>query len=255
MDSTPSSGNRAGIVSLFLVAVLLGVAFVVWLSVGAPGSQPADAKATLVGRTASPSGAEAAPAGSTPGTSTAGSTSNPVRTAPKVGIVAGHWQSDSGAVCPDGLTEVSINLDVATRIVAILQSEGYDAEVLAEFAPELDGYVADAVVSVHADSCDVPGASGFKVARVSGSAIPEEEDRLVDCLAREYAQTTGLVLHKDSITFDMTRYHAFVEIDPLTPGAIIELGFMGDDRWLLTENSYTVARGVARGIACFVEGD
>jgi N-acetylmuramoyl-L-alanine amidase len=144
---------------------------------------------------------------------------------------------------------------VATRVVAILQSEGYDAEVLAEFAPELNGYVADAFVSIHADSCDVPGASGFKVARVLGSAIPEEEDWLVDCLVREYAQTTGLVFHQDSITFDMTQYHAFVEIDPLTPAAIIELGFMGDDRWLLTEDSYTVARGVARGIACFLEGN
>lgn len=255
MENTPSSGGRVRIVSLFLVAVLLGIAFVVWLSVGAPGSRPADAKATMVGATTSPDGAEQTRASATPGTRATGTASDPVPTVPKVGIVAGHWQSDSGAVCPDGLTEVSINLDVATRVVAILQSEGYDAEVLAEFAPELNGYVADAVVSVHADSCDVPGASGFKVARVAGSAIPDEEDRLVECLVREYAQTTGLAFHRDSITFDMTRYHLFVEIDPQTPGAIIELGFMGDDRWLLTEDSFTVARGVARGIACFVEGD
>jgi N-acetylmuramoyl-L-alanine amidase len=53
----------------------------------------------------------------------------------------------------------------------------------------------------------------------------------------------------------MTRYHAFSEIDPSTPAAIIELGFMGADRELLTENSYAVAQGVARGIACFLEGE
>jgi N-acetylmuramoyl-L-alanine amidase len=53
----------------------------------------------------------------------------------------------------------------------------------------------------------------------------------------------------------MTAYHAFKEIDPKTPGAIIELGFMAADRELLTANSYEVAQGVARGIACFLDGE
>jgi len=170
-----------------------------------------------------------------------------------VGIVAGHWQNDSGAVCPDGLEEVSINLDVATRVVAILQYEGYDAELLAEYDDKLPGYRADALVSIHTDSCEIPEASGFKVARLAASSIPEIEDRLVNCLIREYGKATGLAFHKYSITFDMTSYHAFREIDPETPGTIIELGFMAADRDLLTENSYAAAQGIARGIACFLE--
>jgi len=173
----------------------------------------------------------------------------------KVGIVAGHWKSDSGAVCDDGLQEVSINLDVAARVVAILQYEGYDAELLPEYSEKLDGYEADAFVSIHSDACNVPEASGFKVARVAASAIPEEEDRLVGCLVREYGEMTGLSFHRNSITYDMQDYHAFNEIHPLTPGAIIELGFMGADRELLTEDAYHVAQGVARGIACFLEGE
>ncbi len=173
----------------------------------------------------------------------------------KVGVVAGHWKHDSGAICPDGLQEVTINLDVASRVVAILQYEGYDAELLPEFSDGLQGYEADVFVSIHTDSCEVPDASGFKVARVAASAIPEAEDRLVACLIQEYAKATGLSFHKNSITFDMTAYHAFNEIDPETPGAIIELGFMEADRDLLTEHSYEVAQGVARGIACFLEGD
>jgi N-acetylmuramoyl-L-alanine amidase len=172
-----------------------------------------------------------------------------------VGVVAGHWQSDSGAICPDGLQEVTINLDVAARVVAILQHEGYDAELLPEFSDKLDAYKADAFLSIHTDSCDVPEASGFKVARVAGSAIPEEEDRLVACLVQKYGAGTGLRFHRDSITFDMTGYHAFKEIDPETPGAIIELGFMAADRELLTEHSYEVAQALARGIACFLEGE
>ena len=184
---------------------------------------------------------------------------NPVPTAAprpwRVGVVAGHWKSDSGAVCPDGLQEVSINLDVAARVVAILQNAGVDAELLPEFAKELNGYKADAFLSIHADSCEAPGVSGFKVARVTGSAIPETEDRLVSCLIREYGDATGLPFHANTITFDMRGYHAFNEIDPQTPGAIIELGFMDADRRLLTENSDQLAHAVARGIACFLEGE
>ena len=137
--------------------------------------------------------------------------------------------------------------------MAILQYEGYDAEILAEYDDKLPRYRADAFLSIHTDSCEIAELSGFKVARLAVSSIPEIEDRLVSCLIREYGQATGLALHKDSITYDMTSYHAFKEIDPETPGAIIELGFMAVDRDLLTENSYAVAQGIARGIACFLE--
>ncbi len=163
--------------------------------------------------------------------------------------------NDSGAVCDDGLQEVTINLDVASRVVAILQYEGYDSQLLPEFSEQLAGYQADAFVSIHTDSCSVPEASGFKVARVAASAIPDQEDRLVACLIREYSAATGLSFHKNSITYDMTVYHAFNEIDPETPAAIIELGFMGSDRELLTAKAFEVAQGVARGIACFLEGE
>ena len=150
---------------------------------------------------------------------------------------------------------MTINLDVAARVVSILQYEGYDAELLSEYSEKLPGYEADAFVSIHSDACNVPEASGFKVARVAASAIPEEEDRLVNCLIQKYGETTGLSFHRNSITYDMRDYHAFNEIHPNTPGAIIELGFMGADREMLTENAYKVAQGVARGIACFLDSD
>ncbi len=245
MDGNSGSG-RTWLVSLFVCAILLGLLYVVWLSAGAPDSDLAGSS------THSPSDPTDATAPPEAGEGLPGSFQPSLL---KVGIVAGHWQSDPGAVCADGLKEVTINLDVASRVVAILQSEGYQAELLPEFSDKLAGYRADAFVSIHADSCDVPEASGFKVARVSGSAIPDEEDRLVSCLSKEYGRATGLAFHADSITFDMTGYHAFGEIDPLTPGAIIELGFMDADRELLTGHSYELAQGVARGIACFLEGD
>ncbi|MGQ9733368.1 MAG: N-acetylmuramoyl-L-alanine amidase family protein [Candidatus Zipacnadales bacterium] len=181
-------------------------------------------------------------------------TSLPTRTRPRIGIVAGHWQYDSGAVCPDGLREVDINLAVARRVVAILQAQGYDVDLLAEFDEAIQGYVADAFVAIHSDSCEWWGVSGFKVARVSNSAVPEAEDRLVECLWREYERATGLARHENSITPDMQWYHAFRKIDPETPGAIIELGFMSEDRDMLLNHQDALAQGVAQGILCFMSG-
>jgi len=251
-----SQVRRTWAARLFFVVLVVGTGYVAWLALGAPGlprvtpdpsgppPTPKPTRTLRPTRTPRPTKTPKVTATPTQATAAAGK---------KVGIVAGHWQNDSGAVCPDGLEEASINLDVASRVVAILQYEGYDAELLAEYDAKLPRYRADALISIHTDSCEIPEASGFKVARLAKSSIPEIEDHLVNCLIVEYREATGLAFHKDSITFDMTSYHAFKEIDPETPGAIIELGFMAADRDLLIGRSYEVAQGIARGIACFLE--
>jgi N-acetylmuramoyl-L-alanine amidase len=177
----------------------------------------------------------------------------PVQRRPRVGIVVGHWQSDSGALCDDGLAEVEINYDVAQLVVAMLGRSGYDVDMMAEFDPQLAGYEADALVSIHTDSCNVPEATGFKVARVSSSQVPELEDLLVASLIEKYQQATGLQFHRNSITYDMTEYHAFYEIAPETPAAIIEIGFMAADRRLLTKKQDRVAEGIVNGIKTFID--
>lgn len=173
----------------------------------------------------------------------------------RVGIVSGHRGYDPGAVCSDGLTEAEINFAVAQRVVDLLERMGYVVDLLDEYDDRLESYKADALVSIHADSCDVPGASGFKVARVANSAVPEVEDRLVECLRQEYKAATGLFYHANSITFDMTKYHAFNEIEPKTPGAIIEIGFTLEDRYLLLFQQGRIATGIVEGIVCFLEGE
>lgn len=179
---------------------------------------------------------------------------------PHVGVVAGHWGSDTGAMCPDGLTEVEINLDVAQRVVYALWALGYQADLLEEFDSRLEGYRADALISIHADSCEAfpdatPPASGFKVASVADSLVPEAEERLVACLTQCYAARTGMYFHATSITYDMIYYHSFYEIDNYTPGAIIETGFMLNDRRMLTERADLVAQGIVEGILCFIESE
>ena len=184
----------------------------------------------------------------------------PAKPPKRVGIVAGHWSKnprryDPGAVCPDGLTEVEINLAIAQLVKEKLENQGYAVDLLEEFDEALDGYLADALVSIHADSCDIPSASGFKVASVLHSAVPEEEDRLVRCLREEYQEATGLSFHEHSITYDMREYHAFYEIASGTPGAIIETGFMAADRDILLNQQDKVAQGIANGIICFLESE
>ncbi len=169
----------------------------------------------------------------------------------RVGIIAGHAGFDSGAVCDDGLTEVSVNTSIAGLVVNRLQREGIATDLLKEFDPRLEGYVATALVSIHADSCIYPEATGFKVASLEGSTNAANRS-LVDCLTRHYAERTGLPFHEHSITYDMTQYHAFNEIAPLTAGAIIEVGFMLADRVFLTTQPELAADGITEGIQCFI---
>jgi N-acetylmuramoyl-L-alanine amidase len=184
----------------------------------------------------------------------------PTAPSTRIGLVAGHWKYDTGAVCPDGRQEVQVTTDVAQRVRALLEQRGHAVDVLPEHdpavpQPPLQGYRARVLVSIHADSCDIPGASGFKVARWMYSGMPEVEDRLVACLNRAYQAATRLPRHDDSITVNMRNYYAFRELAQDTPAAIIELGFLLEDRATLDEHRYEMALGVADGIGCFLQGD
>ncbi len=170
---------------------------------------------------------------------------------PLIGLLAGHWQNDSGAVCKDGLREVDINLEVARRAAALLRQRGYRVEILPEFSAKLNGYQADVFLAIHSDSC-IENLSGFKVARMTHSSVPEREDLLVQALYQAYGEATGLKPHLNTVTEDMRQYHALRRIAPETPGAIIELGFMGGDRYLLTHEQDRVAVGIANGLSAFL---
>jgi N-acetylmuramoyl-L-alanine amidase len=175
------------------------------------------------------------------------------RSNPTIGIVAGHSGNDSGAVCADGLTEVSINQQVAAYVQKYLTEKGIEVEVLQEFDQRLRGYQALVLLSIHSDSCDYINnqATGFKVASTLSNPHPERSARLIACLRNRYSASTGLPIH-NSITNDMTYYHAFDEISPETTAAIIEVGFMNLDRQILTEHPDLVAKGITDGILCFI---
>ncbi len=172
-----------------------------------------------------------------------------------VALILGHAGSDTGAICtdPEGrptVTEAAITRQVGELVAQRLRRAGADVELLEEYDPRLEGLRADLLLSLHADSCI--DASGYKAARSQESRIPGVEDRLLACIDREYATVTGLPPHPNTVTHNMTLYHAFRRVDPETPAAILEMGFLGGDQELLTERPEVVAQGVAESILCFL---
>jgi N-acetylmuramoyl-L-alanine amidase len=169
----------------------------------------------------------------------------------RVGIIAGHKDNDSGAVCDDGLTEASINATIANQVASNLQAQGIVTEILGEFDPLLHGYFATALISIHADSCTYFNdlATGFKIA---GSSYTDSQ-ALSICVEQAYSDSTQLPYHSNTITEHMTDYHAFREISPGTPAIIVETGFMNQDRNLLTTEVDRPATGITNGILCFLK--
>lgn len=190
---------------------------------------------------------------------TATPTITPTPEPPPIALLAGHsGGSDPGAICSDGLREVDINVDVAQRAKTMLEGRGYRVDILAEFDRRLNAtkrdYAPRVFVAIHADSC-INYASGYKVARAEFSAIPGDDDRLTRCVSMTYNAATQLPFHEGSITRDMTHYHGLNEIDSKTPGAIIELGFLGSDKKILKERRDSMALGIVDGIDRFLRGD
>ncbi len=174
-----------------------------------------------------------------------------------IGLVAGHWGNDSGAVCADGLTEVEVNITIASLAREYLIKLGYQVDLLEEFDVRLTDYRAAALVSIHADSCAFINnqATGFKVTTALATLVPEESSRLTACIRQRYQTKTGLPLHSTSITKDMSSYHAFDEINALTPAAIIETGFLNLDRQILVESPQLIAQGIVDGILCYLRNE
>ncbi|MCG3141659.1 MAG: hypothetical protein HDKAJFGB_02973 [Anaerolineae bacterium] len=199
----------------------------------------------------------------------------PTPSVPDAAIVAGHWAvegaarvpdvPDSGAICPDGTREVDITKSVADKTLSLLQRRGYRAELLQEFDPVYQDvnptFAPRAFLSIHVDSClqgpDYAYATGYKIAHAEPSDNQIQDDRLVTCLTRSYDKVASKYdkpFNYNTITRNMTEYHAFRKIDPTTPAAIIELGFLGQDYDFLLQHQDEIAQGLARGLDDFLKG-
>ena len=172
-----------------------------------------------------------------------------------VALISGHVGYDSGAICGDvnapTLREVEIVARIAELVRERLENAGMEVLLLEEYDARLTNLDAELMLSLHADSCIL--ANGYKAAYPINSAIPTTEKRLLACIDTHYAARTGLAFH-NSITEDMTRYHAFRKVLPTTPTVILEMGFLGGDAYLLTQEPERVADGITESITCFLHG-
>lgn len=232
---------------------LLAALLVTLLGVGLIGVTPS------LARQEAP--ATPAPASPTP-TAIPTPSPRPAGTPPRVGIQVGHWKSNE---LPDelarlrtstgahvrGLSEVNLNLDVARRVVPLLEAAGVAVDLLPATVPP--SYDADAFVSIHADGSTSARSRGFKIAtpwRTSRAA-----QHLRDALDAEYGAATGLP-RDGAITMNMRGYYAFNfrrhthAVARTTPAVILEMGFItnASDRAYLTGRQDTVARAIAAGV-------
>ena len=179
-----------------------------------------------------------------------------------IGLVIGHWSReavlDPGALCLDRdgvaeLSELEINQHIAQRVAAELEALGARVWLLEEKDDRLHGLFADLALSLHADSCIE--ATGFKAAYTPGAAMQVQSHAFVECLRTEYAAHTGLDWHAYSITDDMLHYHMHEKVANSTPAVILEMGFMGGDRQLLTQQPDRVRDGIIASVRCFLTPD
>ncbi len=187
----------------------------------------------------------------------------------RVGLQAGHWLNDEvprelnrlagSGTAGGGYAEWQVNLNLAQRTAAILQSYGVEVDILPATVPP--SYRAHIFLTIHADG-DITGVlRGFKVARAGFSSVPEADDALVAALNLEYGATTGLRRDDEHISRKMQYYYAFNSrrychaIAPGVPAAIIETGFLTNaaDRAMLLNNPDALALGIARGVLRYLD--
>lgn len=192
------------------------------------------------------------------------------RPALRVGLQAGHWQiadlpGDQARLRDQtggggGYREVDINLAVRQAAAALLAAQGVAVDLLPAAVPP--SYRAAAFVAIHCDASTDGGAHGYKLARYRESLIGERDDLLSAQLSDVYGPTLGLPLD-DGITRAMTGYYVYNRrryqstIDPRTPAAIFELGFLTNtgDRAILVGQQARIAAALAAGVLRFLESD
>lgn len=187
---------------------------------------------------------------------------------PKIGIQAGHWLIDQ---LPDqlaslrnqtggsggGVSEVDYVLDIARRVTALLQAQGYQVDLLPATVPA--SYTADSFVAIHADASTAGSPSGYKLARSRFSPIPKTDDALLNAISSVYGPSTGF-RWDDNITRNMNGYYAFnsrrrvYAVSKGTPAVIIETGYLtsASDRNYLVAHKDVVANSIAQGVINFI---
>ena len=190
--------------------------------------------------------------------------------AKRVGLQVGHWQIDQvpselhglqGGTSGGGRQEWMVNLDVAQRAAALLETNGIQTDVLPATVPE--HYRANAFLAIHADGDPTGQVRGFKITRPGFSSVPDIDDRFVQALDDAYANATKLPRDDEHISLRMRYYYAFNSrrychaVAPGVPQAIIEMAYLTSavDREFLIGDPDMLAQGIAQGVETFLRSE
>lgn len=186
----------------------------------------------------------------------------------KVGIQVGHKNQQQLAdelasirnntgTSGGGFTELQVNQMIADETKAILESYGYQVELLEAKIPPR--YWADVFITIHADGSTNTTASGYKIA-APRMDMTGKAQTLAAILEDTYNDYVDLPMDPN-ITRNMRGYYAFNwrryehSIHPMTTAAIVETGFLTNpnDRAIIARQPELPAQGIADGIKRFVE--
>ncbi|MDX1493056.1 MAG: N-acetylmuramoyl-L-alanine amidase [Longimicrobiales bacterium] len=183
----------------------------------------------------------------------------------RVALQAGHWRADEAprelsglrrnGTSWEGTYEWEVNLDIARRAAEMLQSEGYQVDVLPAVVPQ--AYEADLFIAIHADGSADPRASGYRVASSRRDRTGKAQ-AVAEVLGSAYGEVTGL-RRLTTTTRRMRNYYAFNyrryrhSIHPRTPGVIIETGFLTSsrDRAVIVDDPDKAALGIVSAVQAY----
>lgn len=186
----------------------------------------------------------------------------------RVGIQVGHWfaadapdeqeglRDNTGAQAA-GVTEWETNLEIAEETKKLLEAEGITVNLLPTTIPPK--YWADAFISIHADGNSDTDVRGYKIAAPRRDRSGKAQ-QLATMIEESYGKVTGMNIDPN-ITRNMRGYYAFNSrryqhsIHPMTPGAIVETGFITNaaDRKIIVSNPKRSAQAIANAIIAFLK--
>lgn len=167
-----------------------------------------------------------------------------------------HLRFNTGGFA-GGLSELSVNRSVAAALKQALEARGITVDLLTATPPE--GYHADLLLALHADSVQYATRTGYKSAYFDPPRS-RLEPQLKSFIDADYLQLTGLPDDTENTTGAMREYYAFNfrsyrhTVHPATPALIVELGYLSNprDAALLREPG-AVADALAEGVVHFLE--
>ncbi len=167
-----------------------------------------------------------------------------------------HLRGNTGGHA-GSLSEVAVNRAVARALEAQLREAGVVVDVLGATPPQ--GYRADLLLALHADSVTDSARSGYKSA-IFDPPRSYLERTLKATIDSAYLQATGLADDTPNTTDNMRHYYAFNfrtyrhSVHPATPSLIVELGYLSSpyDAALL-QDPERVAGALGTGVEAFLQ--